>query len=269
MMAGCALALGTLVAAPADAKDYFHKTEVQLHADFARDKGFKDDNGGDIEEDILTATFLHVSEWKYGDVFGWFDIEGQDGYKLDAAQYYGEVSARYSLDKIIQGPENGTNMLGSFLKETYVKIEYNSGSPAGGFDYIDDAILYGISFDLGLGQPNFGFSNVSFMVKDYEVIDERDSSEVSWQFTYAWGQPFSIGSVNLDFQGFIDVWEYNDETVVLTEPQIRLKLNSFVGKGSFLSETSIGMEFEISNRFFSQANSDIIVNPTIFVATSF
>ena len=200
-----------------------------MHMDFARDKGFYDANGEKVESDILVATFLHVSEWKYGDVFAWLDIEGKDGYKLEPAQYYGEFSARFSLDKIIQGPEEGTNMLGSFLKETYIKLEYNGGTPVDGYDFIDDALLAGVSFDLGLGQPNFGFSNVSFMVKDYTAIDEKDSSETTWQFTYAWGQPFSLGSVNFDFQGFIDVWEYNDKVVVLTEPQLRLKLDSFVG----------------------------------------
>lgn len=280
MMAGCALALGTLCSTPTDANAYFHSTEVQLHADFARDKGFQDENGADLETDILTTTFVHVSEWKYGDVFGFFDIEGEDDYKIDAAQYYGEFATRFSLDKIILGAEKGNNMLGSFLKETYIKVEYNGGAPVGGYDYIDDALLYGISFDLNLGQPNFGFTNVSLQVKDFTAFDEKVSvdemtgaettiSETSWQFTLAWGQPFSIGSVNFDFQGFFDIWEYNDELVVLTEPQIRLKLDSFVGKDNFLSDSAIGMEFEISSRFFSQANDDLLINPTIFWVTKF
>jgi nucleoside-specific outer membrane channel protein Tsx len=269
MMAGCVFALGSLCAGAADAKGYFHKTELQMHMDFARNKGFKDAIGEDIETDILTATFLHVSEWKYGDVFAWMDIEGKDDYKVEPAQYYGEISARFSLDKIIQGPENGTNMFGSFLKESYVKVEYNGGTPVGGFDFIDDALLFGVSFDLGLGQPNFGFTNVSFMLKDYEIIDEEANSDLTWQFTLAWGQPFSLGSVNLDFQGFVDVWEYNDEIVILSEPQLRLKLDSFVGKGNFLSDSAIGIELEISNRFFSQQNSDLIFNPTIFWVTKF
>ncbi len=268
-MAGCALALGSLCAVPADAKDYFSNTEVQVHMDFARDKGFKDANGSDIETDILTVTFLHFSEWKYGDNFGFMDIEGKDDYKVEPAQYYGEFATRISFDKIILGADNGTEMLGSFLKETYLKLEYNGGAPVDGYDFIDDALLYGISFDLGLGQPNYGFSNISFLVKDYKVIDEKDSSEVSWQVTYVWGQPFSIGSVNFDFQGFLDVWEYNDEVVILTEPQIRLKLDSFVGKGNFLSDSAIGMEFEISSKFFDQDNSDLLFNPTVFWVTKF
>ncbi len=269
MMAGCALALGSLCSVPANAGDYFSNTEVQLHMDFARDKGFQDAVGEDIETDILTVTFLHYSEWKYGDNFGFMDIEGKDGYKVEPDQYYGEFATRISFDKIILGADAGTEMLGSFLKETYLKLEYNGGTPVDGYDYIDDALLYGISFDLGLGQPNFGFSNISFLIKDYKIIDEKDSSETSWQVTYVWGQPFSIGSVNFDFQGFLDVWEYNDQVVVLTEPQIRLKLDSFVGKGNFLSDSAIGMEFEISSRFFDQENSDLLFNPTVFWVTQF
>ncbi len=271
MAAGCALALGVLCSSPADA-GYFHKTEIQMHADFNRDKGFKDSAGNDLETDILTATLAHFSEWKYGDNFMFLDIEGKDDYKFEPAQYYGEFATRLSLDKIILGPEKGTNMLGSFLKETYLKLEYNGGSPVNSvsqFDYIDDALLFGVSFDLNLGQPNFGFTNISFLVKDYTAFDDRDNSETTWQTTLVWGQPFSIGSLNMDFQGFLDIWEYNDEVVVLTEPQIRLKLDSFVGKDSFLSSSAIGMEFEISNRFFSQSNSDWIFNPTVFWVTVF
>jgi len=272
LLAGCVLALGSLCTSPASAKNYFHKTEIQMHADFDRTKGFKDSNGDEISTEILTATIAHFSEWKYGDNFFFIDIEGKDGYKVEPAQYYGEFATRISLDKIILGPENGSNMLGSFLKETYIKLEYNGGSPVNSvsqFDYIDDALLYGISFDLNLGQPNFGFTNISFLVKDFTAFDEREKSETNWQVTLVWGQPFSIGSLNFGFEGFLDVWEYDNEVVVLTEPQIRLKLNSFVGKDSWLSDSAIGMEFELSSRFFSQANNDVEFNPTVFWVTKF
>jgi nucleoside-specific outer membrane channel protein Tsx len=263
MAAGCALALGTFCAAPVSAGGYFHKTELEMHMDFERDKGFG------TETDILTATVNHFSEWKYGDNFFFFDVEGKDDYKLEAAQYYGEFASRFSLDKIILGADKGNNLLGSFLKESYIKLEYNGGSPVSGYDYIDDALLYGVSFDLDLGQPNFGFTNLSFLVKDFTAIDGHDNSETNWQVTLVWGQPFSLGSMNFTFQGFFDVWEYNDEVVVLTEPQIRLQLNSFVGKDNFLSDSAIGMEFEFSNRFFDQGNSDWYVNPTVFWVTKF
>ncbi len=265
---GCVLTWGLLSGGMARA-GYFHKTEVQMHMDFSRDKGFKDANGESIKTDIWTMTIEHFSEWKYGDNFFFLDIEGKDDYKLEPAQYYGEFASRFSLDKIIQGPENGTNMLGSFLKETYVKLEIDSGTPAGGYDYIDDSLLAGISFDLDLGQPNFGFTNISFLYKSYTAIDNHDDSDNTWQFTLVWGQPFSLGSLHFTFQGFLDIWEYNDEVVVLTEPQIRLHLDSFVGKGNFLSDSVIGMEFETSNRFFDQSNTTWYINPTVFWATKF
>ena len=268
MAVGCGLTLGMLCAVPADA-GYFHKTEVEMHMDFERDKGFKDANGEAIKTDILTLTINHFSEWKYGDNFFFMDIEGKDDYKLEPAQYYGEFASRFSLDKIIMGPENGTNMLGSFLKETYIKLEIDSGAPAGGYDYIDDSLLAGISFDLDLGQPNYGFANLSFLFKSYTAIDNHDDSDNTWQVTFVWGQPFSLGSINFNFQGFLDIWEYNDEVVVLTEPQIRLQLDSFVGKGNFLSDSAIGMEFEVSNRFFDQQDTTWYINPTVFWVTKF
>lgn len=269
MLAGCALAWVTLCSAPAEAKGYYHNTEVQMHMDFNRHKGFKDANGERIESDILTATFQHFSKWKYGDFFGFLDIEGKDDYKFEPAQYYGEFASRISLDKIILGPEEGNNMLGSFIKETYVKLEYNGGTPVNGFDFIDDALLAGISFDLDLGQPNFGYTNLSLLYKNYTAIDSKDTSENKWQVTFCWGQPFSISFLNFVFQGFLDVWEYNDKVVLLTEPQFRLQLDSFVGKDNFLSSSAIGTEIEISTHFFSQDNGDVIVNPTVFWVTQF
>lgn len=266
---GCVIVLGSICPHPVHAGDYFKKTEVQLHFDMDRDIGLKEANGDDIKKDILTASFVHFSEWKYGDTFAWFDIEGEDDYKAELAQFYGEIGTRFSLDKIILGPEKNKLLPVSFIKESYVKLEYNAGSPFEGFDYIDDAVLYGMSFDFDLGQPNFGFSNLTLFVKDYTAVDGRDSSDTTWQVTLAWGQPFSIGFLDMDFQGFIDVWEYNDETVFLSEPQLRLKLSSFVGKDNFLSDTEIGLEFEISNRFFNQQDSDWYVNPTIFWAMVF
>lgn len=280
LTAGCVLAMATMTSVSAyasgvieedreDPISYFSSTEVQIHADFNRDLGFEDDNGESLDSDILTFTFAHFSEWKYGDNFGFFDIEGKDGYTIDPALYYGEFATRISFDKIIMGPDNGTEMLGSFLKETYLKLEYNGGAPVDGYDYIDDAFLAGISFDLGLGQPNFGFSNISFLIKDYTLVDEKELSETTWQFTYVWGQPFSIGSVKFSFLGFLDIWEYDNEYVFLTEPQFRLELSSFVGKGNFLSDSAIGVEIEISSKLYDRANSDVLVNPTIFWVTKF
>ena len=78
-------------------------------------------------------------------------------------------------------------MLGSFLKETYVKLEIDSGTPVDGYDYIDDSLLAGVSFDLDLHQPNFGFFNVSFLYKNYTAIDSKDTSKNGWQVTLVWG----------------------------------------------------------------------------------
>ncbi len=260
---GCALVAGNLWTTPAQAGPYFHSSEIQWHADVNRDKGFG------THTKIWTATFQHYSEWKYGDVFAFLDIEGKDDYKLEPAQYYGEFAGRFSLDKIINGPEQGTNLLGSFLKETYIKLEIDSGTPVNGYDYIDDSLLAGVSFDLDLGQPNFGYFNVSFLYKNYTAIDSKDTSENGWQVTLVWGQPFSVGSLNFDFRGFMDIWNYEDEVVVLTEPQFLLKLDSFVGKGNFLSDSAIGTEIEISNRFFNRHDGEVYINPTIFWMTRF
>jgi len=248
--------------------DYFKKTELQLHADFNRMTPYvnpKDTNH------IWTLTLEHFSEWKYGDTFLFVDAESQPDFKRDPDTIYYEIVPRFSLDnflhqKLLPAP---------FLGETYVVFQYN------GSDNVNIATswLYGISFDFK-GLPNYGFANLSLMIKD---SDRKGAfrkhppyqNDTSWQVTLAWGQPFNIGPLQMEFNGFLDYWQENsygfkDETyrILLTEPQLRLNLSSLVGKGNFLSNSTVGTEVEITYHFFNEKDG-WRVNPTIFYAVTF
>ncbi|MBF0452921.1 MAG: DUF5020 family protein [Candidatus Magnetomorum sp.] len=246
--------------------DFFKKTEFQLHADFNRMTPFAAE-----DNDIWTLTIEHFSEWKYGDTFLFMDIESLPNFKRDPDAIYFEIAPRFSLDKFL----NQKLLPSPFLGETYLAFQYNASDK----DFIPTSWLYGISFDF-LGQPNYGFANLSLMIKDCDrkgAVEKHPpyQNDTSWQITLVWGQPFNIGPLQMEFNGFLDYWQENssatkDETyrILLTEPQLRLKLSSLVGKGNFLSNSVVGTEVEISYHFFDE-NDGWRVNPTLFFAVTF
>jgi len=232
------------VTAVAEEQSFFSNTEIQLHADFDRKP---------IESDIWTVTVEHFSEWKYGDNFFFLDIEGKPDFEAQADTLYFEYAPRFSLDNIFD-----TKILPSkSLGELYATVQYNDSDR----DFINPVWLYGISLDFA-GQPNFGFSNLHFLVR------EEKTQETSYQLTLAWGQPFHLGNWAFSFNGFLDYWEDDEKRVLLTEPQLRISLSNLVGKDNFLSNASIGTEIEISKNFFGK-DYGWEVNPTIFLVFSF
>jgi len=243
---------------------YFKQTECQLHADINR-------NPPSNNNDIWTLTVAHFSEWKYGDTFLFMDIETEPTFKQTPAAMYFEIAPRFSMDKIFERDFLPT----SFLGELYITFQYNGAD----VEYIPTSWLAGLSIDF-LGQPNYGFSNLSLFVKDSDrKTAYQDKSpyqnDTSWQVTFAWGQPFNLGPLQMEFNGFLDYWEANSLTIkdktyriLLAEPQLRLKLSSFQGKDNFLSNSVVGTEIEISNHFFAEEGG-WRVNPTLFFAVVF
>lgn len=223
---------------------YFAKTELQLHVDFNRQP---------IAGDILTMTLEHYSEWKYGDNFFFLDIEGKPNFKTDAETLYYEYIPRLSLDKVFS-----TRILpGNYLGELYATIQYNNSDR----DFINQVWLYGVSIDL-LGQPNYGFSNVHFLIR------EEETQDTSYQLTLAWGQPFRLGDWHFVFNGFVDYWKDDSKRVFLAEPQLRIPLSNIVGKENILSNTVVGSEIEITKDLFGKGYGWEI-NPTLFFSFQF
>ncbi len=226
------------------AEDFFSKTELQVHADLDRQP---------IDSAIWTATLEHFSEWTYGDNFFFLDIEGKADLETEADTLYFEYAPRVSMDRVF-----GKEIIPcSFLGETYATVQYNDSDK----DYINQVWLTGVSFDFDF-QPNYGFSNLSFMVRDEETQD------TSYQITYVWGQPFQVAGLNMDFRGFADFWENDEAEVFLFEPQLRLNMSSFFDANSPFSNVAVGTELEFSHNFFGN-DYGWEYNPTIFVAMTF
>ena len=253
-----------LLSTSASSNTYFKETECQLHADINRVPP-SDHN------DIWTLTIAHFSEWKYGDTFFFMDIETEPVFTQTPTAMYFEIAPRFSLDKIF----NQDLIDSKYFGEIYLTFQYNASDK----DYIPTSWLYGLSFDFA-GQPNHGFSNLSLLVKNCdrkgEFTDQPPyQNDMSWQITFAWGQPFNIGPLEMEFNGFVDYWKENSlfnkgeaYRILLAEPQLRLNLSSFFGEGNFLSNSLVGTEVEISYHFFDESDGWRI-NPTLFFAVVF
>jgi nucleoside-specific outer membrane channel protein Tsx len=228
-----------------ETENYFMSTELQLHLDFDREPY--------VGEGIYTVTLEHFSEWKYGDNYFFVDAEGQSNYSMDTETIYYEIAPRLSIDRILGSKVISLDNLG----ETYLTVQYNRG----GEDYINPVWLSGVSVDFNF-QPNYGFSNLSIMVRNEETQD------TAYQITLVWGQPFQLFGQQFAFNGFADYWQNDECEVFLTEPQLRYNLSSLFGSDSLMSTSVIGTEIEISHDFFSE-DADWQVNPTLFFAFSF
>jgi nucleoside-specific outer membrane channel protein Tsx len=244
LLCGCLLALAAGGAQAAGQENFFAKTELQLHAELDREP---------VGDDILTATVEHYSEWTYGDNFFFLDIEGQPGSRTSADTLYFEYAPRLSLDRMVGHKIAPHELLG----ETYLTLQYNDSDR----NFINRVWLAGVSFDFAF-QPNFGYSNLSFLLRDEKTQD------TGYQLTYAWGQPFNLAGQDLVFQGFADYWQNDATEVFLTEPQLRWQLSNLVGQSSVLSKAAIGTEVEISHDFFGNSYG-WEVNPTLFFAMTF
>lgn len=228
-----------------EVESYFMKTELQLHIDYDREPY--------VGEGIYTATLEHFSEWKYGDNFFFVDAEGQSNYSTDTETIYYEIAPRLSIDRIL-----GTKVMPlDSLGETYFTVQYNDG----GESFINPVWLSGVSFDFNF-QPNYGFSNLSIMVRHEETQD------TAYQITLVWGQPFSLFGQQFSTQGFADYWKNDECEVFLSEPQLRYHLSNLFGPDTLMATSVIGTEIEISHDFFSE-DADWQVNPTLFFAFSF
>ena len=228
----------------AEEKSYFSSTELQLHADFDRQP---------LGSDIWTVTVEHFSEWKYGDNYFFLDIEGKPDFKTEADILYFEYAPRFSLDNLF----DKKLLPGKRLGELYATVQYNDSDR----DFINQVWLYGVSIDFS-GQPNYGFSNLQFLIR------EEETQATSYQITFAWGQLFSLGNWQFAFNGFADYWQNDGGHVFLAEPQLRLLLSNFVGEDHFLANTVVGTEIEISRDFFGK-NYGWEINPTIFFSFPF
>ena len=207
-----AVILSPIVGLAAD----WSSTNIQL----LNGKGFK--NSPTAEEEYGTVwTLEHVSGWKYGSNFFFFDVSNGD--KKNETGLYGEFSPTLSLPKMAGLPTNG------LIKDYGPSATFEMPSaPASRVN------LYGLSVEWNV--PGFAFLSTTFYSRDILAVDGT-----STQLTVVWDVPFQISNLYFDFRGFSDIAtnEGTAESYVLTQPQLLLDLEKTAG----VTGLSVGFEY--------------------------
>ncbi|MBY4678393.1 outer membrane protein OmpK [Marinobacterium arenosum] len=141
-------------------------------------------NGSDYEvgdPDREVFTFEHASGHSWGDTFFFMDrLKSDNG---DTETYF-EFAPRLSL-----GSLSNTDLSFGPVKDLLITTTWESGE---GFDNW----LYGLAFSFDL--PGFQYFNANVYKVENENIEDDE------QLTLTWGAPFSIGSAEFLYDGFLD-----------------------------------------------------------------
>jgi hypothetical protein len=212
--------------------------------------------------------FERISSGKYADDYFFFGANSaHEGLNADHKRNYDEtVGTLYfkyapclNLDHVFDAD------LVPFLGDTYLSVQVNAG------DRMDLSLntvyLGGIAFDIP-NLPNFGRCRL------YALVRQEETMDTTHQFTIMWAQPFKTGKLNWVFAGWGAHWANdNVDDVIKFEPQLRLRLNSFVGENNFFYNGIIGTELEVSkNYLWDEQKMQLLgweAQPSIFYAIPF
>lgn len=134
---------------------------------------------GDSNRTLFTLE--HTSGHSWGDNYFFIDrLHSKDG----TTDSYFELSPRLSLSSI-----TGADLAFGPVKDILVASTWEAGE---GFDNY----LYGIGFNLDV--PKFNYVSLNFYKVSNDLVKDDE------QLTLAWGLPFTIGSEDFLYDGFVD-----------------------------------------------------------------
>lgn len=192
----------------------------------------------DTEVSASVITLEHVNGWKYGDNFYFVDITNPDrsGGKLGTG-YYGELSPRFSLGKII-----GADISAGVFKDVLLTTTAEIGN---GFQNY----LYGVAVDLNI--PKTPVAQINAYVRN----ENSPGADPGYQVTLVWLTPFSIGEASFAFEGFFDYAFDMDhvEDNIITAPRLLMDLGKTWGSPEVLQ---VGIEYQIWRNKFGIKNMD-------------
>ncbi|MEN6543865.1 outer membrane protein OmpK [Parvibaculum sp.] len=277
-IAGGVMAVSLMAGASAQAADWSN-TDIQYL--YGRSFQDYDKYGNKIDDqDKGVVSIEHASGWSYGDNYFFFDVSnpfgGNDG--VDGrgglgkgTVTYGEWSPRLSVGKIFAGKELG---FGGIVKDTFLaaNFEYSSGDHFA----TGHSILVGPGFSLDL--PGFAFADINFYArKSYRQWIAKDTS-LGGQVTIDWLYPFTIGSTQWSFGGFLDyafgekggVTQYGGDASktnsVITQPQLLLDVGALIGAKPGVLKAGIEYDVWLNKYGIDGANES---NPNIMVMYTF
>lgn len=186
--------------------------------------------GEDSAASIITLE--HANGWQYGDNFFFVDITNPDRTgDTGGAQFYGEISPRFSLSAI-----TGKPIKYGILKDILVSTTAEIGS--GFHNY-----LYGIAFDFDI------FNMPVLQVNLYARNEIGPNTSTGNQLTLVWLKPFDLGPVSMSIEGFFDYafgMDHSEDNIV-SGPRLLFDAGKAWGSPGVLQ---VGIEYQLwRNKF--------------------
>lgn len=182
-------------------------------------------------KDGQVITVDHASGHSWGDTYFFldhYDFEGK------TSKYF-EFAPRLSLGKV-----SGKELSFGPIKDVLIASNWESGD---GFDNY----MYGIGFSLDV--PGFNYVDVNL----YKV--ENDLVEDDEMMTLVWGYPFSIGSAEFLYDGFVDWSTKQDDHASEMNFTSQLKWNVGIHFG-LKAPLYVGMEYAYWENKFGVEGAD-------------
>ncbi len=206
-------------------------------------------NAGDYEvagnDDITVVTLEHASGHNWGDLFFFadrLDYKG-DSKNADAQETYSELAPRLSISYLTDSKLEFGIVSDVFVATAWEHSTYSSAP----FDNSFDNYLVGVGADLKL--PGFAYANINV----YQANNEQTDNDQ--QLTFVWGMPFSLGSADFTFDGYID-WSSAQDTHASDfhfNPQLRMDIGKYWGVPK---KFEAGVEYSFWHNKFGIAGLD-------------
>lgn len=164
----------------------------QTNIQFLHSNDYRTVNGSYLSQTVVT--FEHLSGWKYGSNFFFFDLGSPDTENSNV--YYGEFSPAFSFSKmgLIPKFEN------SVFKDAALQFNFElAQAPARRVN------LVGLTFEWNI--PYIDYLATQFLYRDALGV-----SGSTGQFTVVWLVRFEPFTMPMEFSGFID-WAGKEETL--------------------------------------------------------
>jgi Nucleoside-binding outer membrane protein len=201
----------------ADPPSFIYWADNSLTA-LAYGSGFKVD-----PEEQSTVTYEHASGSKIGDLFIFVDAIQFHGDTRgdDASTWYGEISPRFSLGKML-----GKDLSFSLIKDTLIAATYERGEDSDSAE----AALVGVGFDIDAQKAGFNYLQLNVYGRN-ELTKGARGGMHDVQVTMVAARPFTIGKAKFLADGYFDWvlglgsegWNYH------LNPQISVDLGNIWG----------------------------------------
>lgn len=224
LVSGLTLATAVL-AAPMSHAANWSSTSLVMHKGSGYELG---------KEDRTILTLEHVSGWNYGSNFFFIDATEPNSDGANETGFFGKYSPSLSLGKL-----SGSDMSFGFVKDVSLEGTWE-------LNQFGDAKLFGLGFALDI--PNVPVAKVNLYQRFTEKNGESDSAP---QVTMVWMAPFSLGSTNWVFEGFLD-YAFEEKDVgkvanIISAPRLWLDTGALWGAPK---QFYTGIEYQYWNNKF-------------------